>query len=275
MKMTAVNGVCLAYESRGKGEPLVLVHGSWVSRENWDPVAPGLAESFRVLRYDRRGHSQSERLRRRGSIREDVADLAAMIEQFAPGPVWVAGNSMGASITLRLAGERPDLLKGISVHEPPLYSLVKDDPKIGPLVEQEERLEAEVAERIASGDPVGAAEMFADSVAPGLWGELPPGTRDLFIQNAATFLDEVNDPEIPEFDLDWIRDFEQPALLTYGDQSPAQFPPVIARLGAALPKAEVRCFAGAGHVPHLTHPETYIESLGAFVGKHAASRDTV
>jgi len=61
MAIVTVNGVRLFYEIHGTGVPLVLVHGSWDSHRNWDLVVPRLAEVFRVLTYDRRGHSQSER----------------------------------------------------------------------------------------------------------------------------------------------------------------------------------------------------------------------
>ncbi len=61
MSKVRVNGVELFREFQGEGEPLVLVHGSWVDHFNWQGVAPGLAGSFRVLTYYRRGHSQSER----------------------------------------------------------------------------------------------------------------------------------------------------------------------------------------------------------------------
>src|SRR5262249_47737639 len=112
MPTARVNGVRLFYELNGTGKtPIVLVHGSWASHHDWDLVVPRLAESFRVIPYDRRGHSQSERPSAQGSIREDVADLAALIEHLGLGPARVAGNSFGASITLRLAGERPDLLR--------------------------------------------------------------------------------------------------------------------------------------------------------------------
>ena len=53
------------------------MHGSWASHHIWDLVVPGLAELFRVVTNDRRGHSQSERPREQRSIRDDVADLAA------------------------------------------------------------------------------------------------------------------------------------------------------------------------------------------------------
>src|SRR5574338_501295 len=121
MSTATINGVRLAYEIAGDGDiPLVLVHGSWVSRRSWDLVVPSLAESFRVVTYDRRGHSESERSMEQGSVDEDAADLASLIEYLGLAPAWVAGNSFGASITLRLAGKRPHLLRGVIAHEPPL-----------------------------------------------------------------------------------------------------------------------------------------------------------
>lgn len=62
MSTSTVNGVQLYWELAGNsGEPLVLVHGSWVDHHNWDMVVPLLSQSFRVITYDRRGHSLSER----------------------------------------------------------------------------------------------------------------------------------------------------------------------------------------------------------------------
>ena len=74
------DGVGLFYELHAGAMPVVLVHGSWHSHRNWDLVVPRLAEVFRVLTYDRRGHSQSERPTGQGSVREDVADLAVLLE---------------------------------------------------------------------------------------------------------------------------------------------------------------------------------------------------
>ena len=88
-----VGGVRIAYaDTGGTGTPLVLVHGSWGSHHNWDAVVPGLAERFRVVSYDRRGHSESERPPGPGHFSEDVADLAALIEQLglAPHGWWAA-----------------------------------------------------------------------------------------------------------------------------------------------------------------------------------------
>ena len=115
-----VNGIRIAYQDIGRGVPLVLVHGSWGSRHNWDRVVPGLAEHHRLVSYDRRGHSESERPLGQGTFAEDVADLAALVEALDAAPAWVIGNSVGAVIALQLAAVRPDVLRGVIVHEPPL-----------------------------------------------------------------------------------------------------------------------------------------------------------
>ena len=76
MATATVNGVQLFYELTGTGEiPLVFVHGSWVSHRTWERVVPLLADSFRVLTYDRRGHGESERPTTQGSVRDDAAAL--------------------------------------------------------------------------------------------------------------------------------------------------------------------------------------------------------
>lgn len=267
-----INDVELFYELSGSGEiPVVLVHGSWVSHHSWDAVVSRLEEPFRVLTYDRRGHSRSERPAGQGSIREDVADLAALIEQLGLAPAWVVGNSAGASIALRLAAEVPQLLLGLAGHEPPLFSLLADDPDAGPMLEDvNERFGAVVA-RIAAGDHAGAAEQFVDTVVlgPGAWAQFEADVQKTFVENAPTFLDEAHDPDAFSFDPTRLKAFRQPVLLTTGDQSPPLMAPVVARLAAILPNVQVASIPDAGHIPHATHPDAYLETVMAFIHKNS------
>jgi pimeloyl-ACP methyl ester carboxylesterase len=268
MATAIVNGVRLAYEITGDGDiPLVLVHGSWVSRRSWDLVVTGLAKSFRVVTYDRRGHSESERSMEQGSVDEDAADLASLIEHLQLAPAWAAGNSFGASITLRLAGQRPDLLRGVIAHEPPLFSLLAHDPDLVPVLDEIRERIRSVATRIASGDNAGAAAQFVDAVAlgPDTWTRLPSQVRQTCIDNAPTFLDEANDPRQFAFDLERIRTFSRPVLLSTGDRSPPIYSPVLAKLADVLPQAEIMTFPGAGHIPHVTHPDACVEVITDFI----------
>ena len=179
-----------------------------------------------------------------------------MIEHLELGPAWVAGNSFGASITLRLAGERANLLRGIIAHEPPLFSLLANDPSVALTLDEVGKRIGAVVERIASGDNAGAARQFVETVAlgPGTCDQLSPDLKETFITNAPTFLDEAHDPEQLAFDLAWIGAFHRPSLRKTGDQSPPTFAPVVEKLANVLPNASVATFPGAGRIPHVTHP---------------------
>ena len=265
-----VNGVRLAYEIHGTGEiPLVMVHGGFESRRTWDRVVPHLADSFRVLTYDQRGYGQSERASGQVGILEHVADLAALIEHLGLSPAWAVGQSSGANIVLRLAGERPDLLRGIIAHEPSGLNLLADDPVTAPMLEHFPQLIAEVTERIKSGDHAGAAKQFVEEgLGKGTWANFPPWFIQDVIENTPPSLDTLNDPEDSVFDPEWLRGFTRPVLLTFGDQTAPVFPLTITKIAEALPSVEVQKITGAGHPVQAQQPEEFAKAINAFVLRH-------
>jgi pimeloyl-ACP methyl ester carboxylesterase len=105
---------------------------------------------------------------------------------------------------------------------------------------------------------------------PGAWDALPHDVRETFIFNAPTWLDEMRDPAVMALDLDRLRTFDAPVLLTMGDQSPPFFPLVVGRIAGVLSHAETHTYAGAGHVPHLSHPEEYLRVVTGFIEARAA-----
>src|SRR5437870_5182126 len=171
MTLIEVNGVELAVEESGVGEPLVLVHGSWASRTGWMFVEDELAQSHHVVSYDRRGHSASPRAS--GTRRDDEDDLAALIEHLGLVPANIVGSSFGASISLALAARRPDLVRSLCVHEPPLTGLCANDPVVR---ETLDRVNDRVLPLIEGGEAESAARLFVNDVAlgPGAWDFLPP-----------------------------------------------------------------------------------------------------
>jgi pimeloyl-ACP methyl ester carboxylesterase len=268
MPKIKANGVDIFYEQKGtSGEPLVLVHGSWVDHHNWDRVVPIFAQFHQVITYDRRGHSQSERPPVAGSIREDVEDLSALIEALHLGPAHIVGHSFGGSIVLRLAAERPDLFRSMVVHEPPLLGLLQNDPEGVVLLQAiQPRLQA-VIERLETGDKAGGVQLFVETIAfgPGEWAPVPEPFKQMVIHNAPTFLDEMRDPEALQLDLDRLRGFPHPMLLTYGEHSPPFLRRTAELLAQALPRAQQHVFAGAGHEPEDGHPEVYVQIVRRFL----------
>ena len=243
-------------EAMGSGEALVLVHGSWSDLHNWDPVAPALAERFHLIRYDRRGHGRSPGVP--GTRREQEDDLAAILE--AHGPAHVVGTSFGGSIALGLAARRPELVRSVVAHEPPLLELAPD-PDVS----------AGVAAIAAIEDPEAAARQFVEEVAlgPGAWAQLPPALRATMVRTAPAFRAEIAaDPR-------WGALEAVPAcpvLLSRGDASPTWFAPIVEALADLLPGAQRHTYEGAGHAPHLTHPADHLAAVEGFLLASAACR---
>jgi pimeloyl-ACP methyl ester carboxylesterase len=268
MATTKVNGVELFYETTGTGACLVLTHGSWTDGTSWERAIGGLAERYRVVVWDRRGHSRSQAGAAPGSRDEDAADLAGLIEHVGDGPVHVAGNSYGAIVTLTLLTARPDLVATAAVHEPPLWGLLEgtgDQALVNALSAADAHF-AVVRNQISSGNNRDAAEHFVEHVAlgPGTWDQLPESFRTVMEANAPTFLDELADPTALTIDAAALATTTVPLLLTHGTESPELFPAVIAELVKLVQAARVDVLEGAGHIPHATHPEDWIARLIAF-----------
>jgi pimeloyl-ACP methyl ester carboxylesterase len=274
MAQRLIDDIELYYELTGEGDnTMVLVHGSWTDHLSWQFVAPALAARHTVLSYDRRGHSRSVGSNRTpGSRRQHEDDLGALIEALDLGTVNLVGNSYGGSISLGLASRRPDLVRCVIVHEPPLLDVARLHKPLEAELSDVHAIVAEVAGLLQAGDPEGGARLFVEPVlGAGTWQMLPEEYRRTFVGNAATFLEMIADPgwaEVPAVD-------GVPVLLTDGDASPSWLRAIVDALtSTAYPQAERHTFAGAGHMPHLTDPDGYssiVQSFTSTVGAVDAS----
>jgi pimeloyl-ACP methyl ester carboxylesterase len=267
MPSETINGTTLAYDTDGEGQAVVLVHGSWGERQQWAFVVPGLTPSFRVVSYDRRGHGESDPQPEAGTVHDDVADVAALIEALDIAPVHVVANSYGACIALRLGVEHPGIVARMVCHEPPLLGVLEGSPDGERVAEEVWRKLGEVRQRLERGDAADGAQYFVEQVAlgPGMWAQLAPEMQNIAVRNAPTFLGELRDSDAFRFDLDHLKQLAAPVLLTQGDQNPAFFAPIIEVLAGTLPNARRHLMPGAGHVPQMTHPDDYVSAVRDFL----------
>ena len=250
--MTIINGVNLHYEVIGVGEPLLLVHGSWGDHREYEQIVPALAERFRVVSYDRRGHSASGPAT--GSVSDDIADAAALLEHLALGPTHLFGAC--SFVPLWLAARRPDLVRSTCVHEPASFALLAAGAPQPPPAE------AAALGMIREGRYEEAARTFFEQavMGPGAWDHLPPPVRETFVRNAPTFAEERGDPDAAFVDLDALADGGVPVRVTLGRLGDPSFAAVAERIGRAVPGAVVETLPG-GHAPHVTHPAEFATSL--------------
>ncbi|MCX7326487.1 MAG: alpha/beta fold hydrolase, partial [Hyphomicrobiales bacterium] len=109
MKWVEVNGAVLRYEVSGQGKPVILVHEMGGTLNSWDAVAPLLARTHRVLRYDQRGAGLSEKTSGRLELDVLADDIDALARHAGIGePVALVGMAVGTAVAMRHALRRPD-----------------------------------------------------------------------------------------------------------------------------------------------------------------------
>jgi pimeloyl-ACP methyl ester carboxylesterase len=105
------DGVRLAYEELGAGDPLAFVHGLAYDRRGWGPLPRLLAEDFRVVLVDNRGVGDSDVPPGPYSVSEMVDDVVAVLDAAEIESAHVFGVSLGGFITQELALTYPERVR--------------------------------------------------------------------------------------------------------------------------------------------------------------------
>jgi non-heme chloroperoxidase len=263
------NGIRLEVAEQGPadGLPLLLLHGITDSWRSFDPVLPYLGPQWRAIAPSQRGHGDSDKPATGYRSDDFVADLVALIEALALPPVIVAGHSMGSTHALRLAIDRPDLVRAVVGLG--TFARYSDKPELVQWV-------AETVQPLADPVPRALAEdfqlaMLARPVAPGLVermvGESLKVPAHVWRQAFAGLLEDDFSDRLHRVDV--------PTLLLVAGAD-AFVPAADAeRLQRAIPQACVEHWPGAGHALHWEEPQRCAASLDAFARQVAGAAATL
>ncbi len=259
-----VGGVELAFDRReGTGDPVVIVPGAWGDRRGWGAVARGLAAvGLDLLTYDRRGHGESSGAVGSSPVRDDASDLAQLLERVDLRPVHLLAGGTAGGIVLRLAYDRPELVRSLVFHDPPFLDLLGRPP-------EEERLRAAFRQMGDDGAaaPAGAARAYLRLVDadPGAWDSLGPADRTAAIEGASRWGPELRDPETFRADVESLPSLGLPVLVTTGEHSAPFFGRALEALGRSVPVIASATIPETGHLPQVLEPERYVGVLTTFL----------
>jgi pimeloyl-ACP methyl ester carboxylesterase len=111
MPKVQVNGIEMYYETKGAGQPLLLIAGFACDHTIWSQVVAILASEYRVVVFDNRGVGQTAAPDTPCSIRQMAEDAAGLLDAIGLSPVHVAGHSMGGLIAQELALAHPEQIQ--------------------------------------------------------------------------------------------------------------------------------------------------------------------
>lgn len=111
-----VNGLKIYYESYGEGEPLVLLHGAFMTiGMNWQFLMPALSKHRRVIAIEMQGHGHTGDIDRPYSFEAFASDLAGVLQYLHIPKADIAGYSMGGTVAIQFAIRYPAMTRRLIV----------------------------------------------------------------------------------------------------------------------------------------------------------------
>ena len=249
----SVNGLEMYYEIHGTGEPLVLLHGAYMTIDAMGEVVPSLAKTRRVIAVEVQGHGRTADIDRPLSYEQMADDTAALLRHIGIEEADIFGYSMGGGIALQVTIRHPEVVRKLV-----LASVYYNNDGVYP----------EVLEAIETITP----EAFAGTP----WRE----EYDRIAPNPEHFPTLV--AKLKELDLTFvgwppedIQAIEAPALIIIGDSDvvrPEHTVEMFRLVGggvagdlAGLPSSRLAILPGTTHVGLVERSDLLVSMIGEFL----------
>lgn len=256
MAFARLNGIGLHWHEFGAAEQpaVILLHSLGTDLRLWGDVAPALAERWRVILPDLRGHGLSA-VAAAGSIEDFAADSLVLADHLALGRFAVVGVSLGGLVAAALALAAPERVAALV--------LADTAGRIGSPESWAERIALVEAGGLAAIAGAVMQRWFSPAYAAAR-SEAVAGWRRLFLASpAAGYVDACR--VLAATDLTpRLATLAAPTLCLVGAEDVSTPPALVAATAAALPKARFDVLAGCGHLPPAEQPNV----LAAHIARH-------
>jgi pimeloyl-ACP methyl ester carboxylesterase len=249
----SVNGLEMYYEIHGTGEPLVLLHGAYMTINAMGEVVPSLAKTRRIIAVELQGHGRTADIDRPLSYEQMADDTAALLRHIGIEEADIFGYSMGGGIALQVTIRHPEVVRKLV-----LASVYYNNDGVYP----------EVLEAIETITP----EAFAGTPWREEYDRIAPNPEDFPTLVA----------KLKELDLTFvgwppedIQAIEAPALIIIGDSDvvrPEHTVEMFRLIGggvagdlAGLPSSRLAVLPGTTHVGLVERSDLLVSMIGEFL----------
>jgi len=238
-----IRGISMFYSvyGKGKGAPILLIHGGLSSSDVWSFEVPTLARTHEVVVADSRGQGRSKHGLAGLTYHRMAEDYVALLAELKIDKVTLVGWSDGGIIGLDIAMHHPKLLDRLFAQAPNvtpdgLTSIPEIDPP--PL---------------------------SDSLSPSAEDQPDPAARARSRQMARERVFRrlwATAPNYSDNDLARIR---VPTEIVIGDHDPVIRPEHAAHIAEAIPGARLVVLKNVGHPAHSQDPKQYLKAIEDFM----------
>ncbi|MEM7472615.1 MAG: alpha/beta hydrolase [Pseudomonadota bacterium] len=253
----------------GPQEALVL-HCMLAQARALEQLMAKLAADLSMLAMDLPGHGLSEDWDTSRDYSEMSCDMAAgLLER----PAHLIGHSFGAYIALRIAVERPELVRSLTLIEPVFFAAAKySDPSALKAYKRESNA---FMGAMAVGDTVTAARAFTAEWGDGRsWESLKPDAMS-YITDRMRLVAATTPELIEDRPMVWdkLSQIDMPCLLIEGEASAPIVASILDALETQSRDARRVQIAGAGHMSPMSHAVEVAEAISEFIAAQPLSAE--
>jgi 3-oxoadipate enol-lactonase len=234
---------------------LVLVNSLGTDFRVWNALAPFLAERFRLIAYDKRGHGLTDVPAGPYTIAGLAGDLGRLLDFLEVREAVICGLSIGGMIAQQLAAARPELVRGLV--------LMDTAHKIGAAALWQDRIEAVQSRGIASIADGILQRWFARPFHEERADELA-GWRNMLVRTPAVgyaaCCAAIRDADLTAA----AAAIKVPTLCLVGADDGATPSTLVQELASLIPGARFREIAAAGHLPCVEQPDAVASTMLQF-----------
>ena len=242
------DGVFIYYEERGKGPVVLLTHGFCATLRMWDRQMDALADRYRLIAWDMRGHGQTDSPEDPAAYSHEatIADMTAVLQACGADCAVIAGLSLGGFMSLAFHLAHRDRVRALMLFDTgPGYK--RDRPR-----EQWNRYAEETARALESKglEAVGTSAEVAVAEHRSAQG-LALAARGMLTQKDSRVIESLPNIGVPALVLAGSNDKPFLASTDY--------------MAATIPRAKKVIIDGAGHAPNMEKPEAFNEAVASFL----------
>jgi pimeloyl-ACP methyl ester carboxylesterase len=256
---------------RGRGRPLVLLHGITLRHDVWAPQFHQLSDRYRVIAVDLRGHGESTPGSDGFGIGRLADDLATLLEALDLHDAVVVGHSMGGMTAMTFCGQHPEVLAARVAGL--IFVATRAHQVLPPLVDAGARaLVGRGGELLASGRELPAPRAANERLVRLAFGDQPhPRAVAAVADMGQAMVPEALVPSLAgliEHDARVaLRATETPSLVIVGTRDLLTPVPAGRHLAHLLPRSELVVLPRAGHQLMQERPAELAELIDAFVAR--------
>ena len=268
VKTVKVNNYDLAYVERGKGKPLILVHGGLSDYRTWLPLMTELSENSRTIAVSLR-HFYPERWNGQGkdfTMQQHADDIAGFIKAMQLEKVGLVGHSRGGVVAMLVASQNPELVDKLVLADPsPLQSMLSNYPKAAKFMNERRKTMEETVGFYRNGKPEQGLIHFVNYIAGAkAWEKTSDKRKSTLRDNTWTQVSHVRDLDTP-FNCSMARNVSSPVLMITGERSAPLYGYMLSALKSCFRQVSNALIADAGHMMYSNNPTAFIFEVQDFV----------